>query len=594
MRTGGAPSATPASRLSLAAIALLLSACPTTEQPKGPPREARAEDPWAGIHRTAEWLFATRDFAGPRPAECKEVLSWVKGEEKCRSTLCAHGRDLAKEWGERCARMLEDDAEAVATLRADYARRAREEPSECGKEVDAMLREGCSKEDKTCEKTAERWGTRCGKAEGTPLVVRMLERSVERRLPEPKRITLDTRSCEDIEGELAEGAKCTQQFACEEAMKTVGVHRERCATDGALASAPTAAFELAIARGAGQPLRSVSVRNDGARLAAPQVPTALADGSGAALFVCDQRTVDLASYLAQRRKCEGGALLVARVTRGEGGHAVRMGSIPYPGDEALSRRLPQLLLAGEAQAREAQAVKDLGAELDRAAELAAQKPDEALRAIIKALVPRAALLVRSAPVRKAVAARDERLAPAFRQLGKDKVAASKGKLERHDRAGMHARARKRMLADVREDGVVEVGVDSPLGGLETAELLPRSSAAYDEPLKALLKRPAPFVDKQTQEMARSYGLGAIKECAAARATRVAKADALMKCVFEATPCDDARSAELGRAIDAAIAAEAKARHQLDLVMSGPGAASEDDLLRAADAGGCAVGQGPEG
>ena len=45
-----------------------------------------------------------------------------------------------------------------------------------------MIREGCGAADKTCEVSGQAWATRCAKSEATPLVMRMLEKTIERKL----------------------------------------------------------------------------------------------------------------------------------------------------------------------------------------------------------------------------------------------------------------------------------------------------------------------------------------------------------------------------------------------------------------------------
>jgi len=43
-----------------------------------------------------------------REAECEHVVTWMKGEESCRATLCEHGAALANDWVQRCTPLVED------------------------------------------------------------------------------------------------------------------------------------------------------------------------------------------------------------------------------------------------------------------------------------------------------------------------------------------------------------------------------------------------------------------------------------------------------------------------------------------------------
>src|SRR4051794_2764054 len=87
--------------LSVLALPFVLAACPS-EPPVRAREPGTPEDEWSRIAPSKEWLHATADFNGDHKAECEHVLPWVKGEEKCRASLCEHGRDLAAEWVTRC------------------------------------------------------------------------------------------------------------------------------------------------------------------------------------------------------------------------------------------------------------------------------------------------------------------------------------------------------------------------------------------------------------------------------------------------------------------------------------------------------------
>jgi hypothetical protein len=577
--------------VALGGLMLLVTGCPTGAPPKGRHSdEPRVVDEWAEIPKTAEWLFATRDFHGPRPEECLEVLTWVKGEEKCKGALCVHARDLTKEWVARCRKLVKNnedvDVEEVEALLKKYTSKSREDPSFCGAEAETIVKEGCGK-DKTCQATADSWGTRCGKSDATPLIVRILERAVERRLSEPKRVTLDIRSCDELQGTLAEAFHCGQQFACEEALGRLTTYQNRCLQSGARPPLLTAVYSLGIGHAAHQPTPPIAVLTQPSQIDPKVLATALADGSGAVLEVCDKRVFDVDAYLTERKGCEGGKLLVAIASKEGGDTRLRLGALDYPGDVRFSARVPSLVVAGEAQLREKQAATALGAELDRVAQLAAQRPAEAVAALVKTLVPQAPLLRRSPALQRVLSARDGALAPAFRELGKAKVAASKGKLATPLRVGFLTRAQTRLLADLRDDGQLEVGAFGALSSLDTTGLMPLSTAAHLEALKPVIRQASPrLIDGRTAAMAQTYATDQARTCGAAFKTLVEGEQKIVRCALAPEECDGGKLEAMLKASDDARAQIDQARAQIDVALTGPGQPKKAEISEAVSNEGC--------
>src|SRR4051812_9318258 len=110
---------------SLPVLALtILAACgPEASSHVRDPHPDAPKDEWAGIQRTAEWLYATRDFSGDRKAECTAVLDWVKNEAECAGPLCVHARDLSTEWVQRCVKLVPASSDEVRELIAVYSKR---------------------------------------------------------------------------------------------------------------------------------------------------------------------------------------------------------------------------------------------------------------------------------------------------------------------------------------------------------------------------------------------------------------------------------------------------------------------------------------
>jgi hypothetical protein len=568
----------------------LLTGCPTTSDP--PPKakkEAVPEDEWAGIQRTAEWLYATRDFSGKRLDECVEVLRWVREESRCKGSTCVHARDLAREWQARCPAITdkgEVDHADVEGLLSQYEARSKEDPTPCGAEAEEMLKNGCGK-DKTCQSTAESWATRCGKSDATPLLIRMIERSVERKLPEPRRVKLDTRSCEDLQGELRDSVKCGNQFECEGALRGLKSYRDRCESNGSRPTAQVAQYQLAVLAKAGQPTPPIPLLIGAASFSPKEHPTALADSLGLVTAVCETPVKTAEEYLAARRVCKDGKLVFTGIVKEQGDPRARLGTLDLPSDGVLLARLPSMVIAGEAELREKQALAALGPELNRVIELGKRSPGEALPALLQVLQPYRLVLKKSATLRKSLGVRDEGLVPIFQELGKRKQAASKAKMERPMLLGFVQRSRERLLADVKESGEVEAGAPGPFDWLETAELLPLSTEALLGSMKlAVAQARAIRVDKRTSDLARSYAMAQIQVCGEAYRSVTEAKQGLVKCALGIETCDEGRTQQIGKQSDEGRAKIDETRHQLDLLLTGPGSGLREELAEAMASGGC--------
>lgn len=569
----------------------LLTGCPTTSDPptKHKHSEPLQEDEWAGIQRTAEWLYATRDFSGKRLDECVEVLKWIRDESKCKGSLCIHARDLTREWQARCPKIADKgdvDHADVEELLSQYEAHTKEEPTPCGREAEEMLKGGCGK-DKTCMATAESWATRCGKSDGTPLVVRMIERTVERKLPEPKRVSLDTRSCQDLQEEMRSGIACSNQFECEESVRKLKNYRERCEVNGARPTAQVASYQLAVLAKAGQPTPPIPLTMASASFPTKENPTALADNMGLIMSVCETRVKTLEEYLATRRTCQDGKLLFTGITKEQGDPRARLGRLDVPSDAVLLARLPSMVAAGEAELREKQALAALGPELEKVGALAKNNPGEAIPALIKALEPYRVVLRRSATLQKSIAVRDDDLVPLFRELGKRKQAASKARMERPMFLGFVTRAGQRLLADVTAAGEVEAGSVGPFDWLETEGLLPHSTEALTASMKlAFAQAKVTRVDKRTSDLARAYGTAQIQACGEGFKTLSETQRGLVKCALGIETCDDEKTQQLGKQNDDTRKKIDEAQHQIDLVLTGPGVNLKDELREAMTSAGC--------
>jgi hypothetical protein len=564
----------------------LLGGCPTEPPPRAK-EPVVVEDEWARIPPSKEWLHATADYSGDHQAECAHVLTWVTGEETCRASLCEHGRDLAHEWLQRCAAKLTDadSAAKVKALEEKLTERATEKATDCGKSFDAMLRDGCSGADTTCASEGQRWATRCGKSEATPLVMRLLEKTIERKLPEPAKVELDPRTCDELAADVAAVVACKDQFACAAALPRVDTYQSRCVSDAERPTITAAVQLLAVRVGAGKPAEPLVTRAGGAGILADEAPVVLADGSGAVISICDERASDFARYLAGRKACSAGKMVVARAFKGARGVEVRVGALDFPDDATFTARYPTIVGARETEARDKEESAALTADLNKAVELAqnAAGAAEAYRLLARALVAHAPSIRRSAGLRAQITARDAALVLALKELGKAKVAALKGRVPAPDADGLIERARTRAFADVTPDGSVQIGAASRADRLDTTALLPQAMFAYLAALKpARLKK----LDKNAVQIAKAAGTAAATSCGAALRKLQDSKLALINCSFGLETCDEARTASLNKLVDGSRLAAEAAFHELDLARTGGAVAETDALAKAAEQAGC--------
>ena len=572
--------------LPLLALPLATAACPTERMP--PAREARLpEDEWSRIPPSKEWLYATNEFNGPHKAECDHVLGWVKGEEACKSSFCEHGRDLAGEWLTRCSSLESPDlVGTVRGLSGTLGGRVAEKPTDCARRFDNMVRDGCG-EDKTCEATGQRWATRCARAEGTPLVLRILQRTIERKMEQgADPLKLDTRTCDELRADVMEAGRCKDRFVCGDAIPRVAAYRDRCESDSERPSIAVAVAELTVLVGSGKPPEVILVSTNAPPLELGQVPVMLEDKSGGVITVCDERASDLARYVSTRKGCQAGKMVVARAFQ-NASHAVevRAGSLDFPDDGTFSARYPTIVAAGELELRDREAAAALEVELGKAAELGKYPvgTPEAARMVANAVLAGALSIKRSPVVRAVFAKHDAELSPALREIARVKIAATKSKVSPADLAGLLARGKTRAFADLAPDGSAQIDAASRGFTLASTTFLPRATEAYAAVLKGTRPRK---VDAKTVKAERARGVAEAAICGAWLKKLSETKRALASCNFGLEPCDDAKQAALVKGVDEARLKVEAAFHAVESARTGGGAEEADGITRAAETAGC--------
>jgi hypothetical protein len=539
------------------------------------------EDEWSKLPPSKEWLFATSEFNGNHKAECEHVLGWIKGEEACKATLCEHGQALAADWMARCSPAA--GAELSGTVRAlqgTFGARINEKPTDCAKRLDDLVRDGCG-DDATCQATGQRWATHCAKGEGTPLVMRMLQRTIERKMEQgSEALKLDTRPCDELKNEVLEAAKCKDRFACAEAIPRVDAYRDRCESEAARPTLGIAVAEATVLLFGPKPPEPILLGPGAPTLQPGELPVMLEDKSGGVITVCDERASDLARYVGSRKGCQGGRMVVARAFPTSRGAEVRIGSLDFPDDATFSARYPTIVGAGELEARDREAAAALDAELVKAA---AAAPAEGAKMVSRAVLAHVLSIKRSAVVRAVLQKRDEALAPALRELAREKIAAARSKAPPGDLAGLILRGRSRAFADVAPDGTVQIGATGRAFTLESGAFLPRATEAYAAVLKGARPRK---VDSKTAKAEKARGQAAAGTCGAALKRLSDTKKALASCNFGLDSCDDTKTAGLVKTVDEARVAAEAAFHELESTRTGGAADEADALTRAAEAAGC--------
>lgn len=569
---------------------VLASACGGEPPPR--PRTARASS--EPQPESSEWLYATEGSKGGREGECKQVLEALRGEERCKQALCRRGERLAKDWLTSCKKRMRDDVHEVLQIQADLADRASQSPTACEREALDLL-EGCSGR-KDCEGDAQRWATRCAASDGTPLVVRAIELTVERSLSESHRVKLDGRSCADMDRGVGEALACTDQAACEEGVAQAEQYAARCGEAGAPLT-PRAGLRLATLKvGAHQALAPVPVTSD--PISPKDHPVALQDGTGAVLTVCGERPASLASYLELRKACADGVIEIARVFGRDGGSpTLRVGKLDAASDTAFLRRFPSLYVAGEREARDSARVSALLAALDRALALGVKAPakrapgateaPDAVAALVRALDDLGTGLVTSELLKDALRSRDGSLEVVFAELGRRKKVALKDALGADKLLPPLRRAQLLPLADVDLNGVVTPGATSAGGAIDLAPLLPRSVAAYAEALESrfgvlytrkLTAKGAAAVSAELDVRARA--------CGEAEQSYDASERKLLACSFGVEECDAAAVEAAAKVLDEAAATASKSWSAARVAAAAYGKEGDDQARAVIDSARC--------
>ncbi|HEV8246209.1 MAG TPA: hypothetical protein VGP93_10595 [Polyangiaceae bacterium] len=532
-------------------IASWLAACGSE-----PPRQANTGDDvkvddGAPEPQSSEWLYAMRGVNSPNlRTECEAVHSAIKNESNCLGEACLYAFRLTEDWIRRCGKADAPALDEVSSLARVYNERQKGERVPCLREIASILSDGCG-DKPDCADLAQEWTTRCSGVTNSPLVVRILETRVEQAAGAAgatSNVKLDKRNCVDLASGMLAAANCVQRFQCEDALPGADMYRKRCLAGGHLPSFREGLAELSLRIGAGQSPQSIAISPQAAELQAKDFTLVLADGTGVIAQACGERASDLQAYLALRKECADGQVVILQRQPGRAKSSVRVGRFAHPDDLSFTQNYPSLLARGELEARTAAGLARLSSELDAVAQKVTEDPkyDPALASAVIRALAKEATAIRAVPNGTATLQDlDARLVPLFRNLAGAKLDAAKLMFKPSDFGTFARRALKRPFADVDDEGRVGAGSFNAVSALDLEKVLPQTFTAYKNKVAPLAERAQKKPLAQAQAAALAEQLKqAIFGCASAEGKVRENEGALLECGFgdacEAQVVDDLR------------------------------------------------------
>lgn len=488
---------------------------------------------------TSTWVYAVGEVESPSDADCKKALVFVEAEQGCASAGCKYGSNLVKDFEFACKKIATPAQRSrMVELRSLLAPRTAQAPGDCVQEVDEWLERGCGK-DGACEAKVQQWATHCAEELKSPLALHLMERLVENSLTEPRRVKFDVRSCGEYKQKLAEAAKCSKPFECEDALPHIDEYLERCA-EGQRKAVPLAqaAQIVHIRLGADKPIEPIALVGSMSRLTSVEGTIALADGSGAVLKVCGESVAELGAYLEQRAKCQNGELTLLQAVATEGGSNLELQKLRHESDTTFGLAHPKLVVVGEVAARDKKTIDAFAAALGSLPQQAAQDLAVAFEQANQTYAAVSPQLRQSDELYKALAPHDEALVTMFGLIGEQKAHLVDKRLNDGELLGLMRRAEKLVFADMSKKGVVGLSKTNELSELLLDQALPRAFAAYKQKLGKLRstfdKRRISTNDDPA--VARQTLMTYTQVCSAARTQVAAAQQELTRCLDAADAC----------------------------------------------------------
>ncbi len=534
-----------------------------------PPRQANSgsdvrTDDDVPEAQNAEWLYATKGMnIATLHNECEAVRGAMKNESECLGETCLYASRLGEDWIRRCGKSEPTNLDEVSALTREFNEKKKGQRVPCMREIESVLSKGCS-ETPNCSDFAQEWTTRCSGVVNSPLVVRILEVRVEQGAG-ANGVKLDKRNCKELGAGMVEATNCIQRFQCEDALPGADTYRKRCLAGTNLPGFREGMGELSIRIGSGQTPEAIPIAPDSPPMDAKDFALPLADNTGAIALVCGDRAADLQQYLAMRKECADGQILILQRQPGRVKSSIRVGRFQHPSDEAFAQNYPSLMVRGERVARVTGGLQRLSAELEAASQKATAM--EATSALIKALEKDAASVRSTEDGAPNLRDQDAKLVILFRSIALAKVDTAKSLFKPAEYSGFIRRSVKRPLADVTSDGKVSVEATNGAAALDLEKVLPQAVTAYKNELAVFAERarkkllPAKLVEAFSGEAS-----AAASACVAAEGKVRESEGALLECGFGAA-CDAEVLADLQKELESGRKESVAARARMVLALA---------------------------
>jgi hypothetical protein len=435
------------------------------------------------------WVYTVGEVESPTATDCKKAYEFINADADCIGRACKYATTLIQDYQFACEKKATpDEREALRKLKLAYLERTTQPVTSCMEQVETWLDRGCG-ENGSCEARVQRWATQCSATTQSKLIVYLLERLIENSLHEPRKVKLDSRSCQNFSQNVDEAAKCAKPFDCEDALPKVDEYLLRCAQGPRRAIPLGVALSIAKVRlGAEKPFEPIALTEDVLDL--PNIPGTLPliDKGGIVLKVCDEPVSTLPNYVEQRASCKAGTVTVLTAGYTQLGRVLQQVTVPHLSDEQYRAAYPKLWVVGEREARTETALSVFAEAMKSLPEQAVNDFAGAIAKVNVAFGNVPSSYRQSPKLRATISPLDSSLVPLFSIIASSKVAVAGTRLSDTDFLAFLRRSEALVFSDLSNTGNVEIGATVELSELLTKDALPKAFAAYESGLEKLRKQ----------------------------------------------------------------------------------------------------------
>jgi hypothetical protein len=462
--------------------------------------------------------------------ECRVVALALDDESKCKGEFCQYSINLGQDWLHTCRSIAPDQVSAVEAQLVTMRQSSQVSAGDCGREAREFIERGCPRS-ADCAQAAQHWATRCG-TQATPLVVRMIEKRVERSTQTPTK--LDVTSCEQIFAEITKTTECGNDFECQEKVEQFNAYQTRCTTPGAPIPVEQGLKQALLLDSAKQPPKAIFVSEG--TFAAKQNRLMLDGGKGFVVGVGDQVVPSVKLLISALDSSEFALpIKLARISPGrKSAFELRVGRVAAPDASTLFRRFPSLRFEGQPEAEKHAAANRAIEKLNQVVTKTAQ--EEILAGLVGVLGD-AAIAEDDSEFREQIARADKHLSPAFAKLAVAKRQRLPSPRDPKDRVAFARRNWLHPFADVNAEGNVELGAVTGAVLANVEVLLPKSFEAYRKEIDLTVGLARRTLPNAIESELKGAVATRAKECADARESARALEKQLLDCGFAIKACD---------------------------------------------------------